>query len=88
METKEIKAYALQINAIEMTQNMAEFKRIVEKLGYLGVTPSYPYAYVLFRTNEDRVEAFKRLCNENVLKYVKSVKNVAYIPKPEKKGGK
>lgn len=83
-----IKAYAIQVSAMEMTKNIAEFKRIVEKLGYLGVTPGYPYAYVLFRTNEDRVEAFKRLCNENVLKYVKSVKHVAYIPMPDKKGGK
>lgn len=78
-----VKAYALQVSAIEMTENIAEFKRIVEKLGYLGVQPSYPYAYVFFRTNEDRVEAFKRL--SRVLNRINNVKKVAYIPKPHRK---
>lgn len=83
-ETKEtIKAYAIQVSAMEMTENIAEFKRIVEKLGYLGVKPGYPCAYVFFRTNEDRVEAFKRL--SRVLKHINNVKRVAYIPKPVKK---
>ena len=78
MGTKEIKAYAIQLQAMETVDKVKEFGSLVEKTGSLGVNPDYPFAYVLYKTHEERMKAFKEF--DKVFDYCKVVKNVAYIP--------
>lgn len=78
MGTKEIKAYAVQLNAMETVNKIEEFKALTE--GSLGVNPDFPFAYVLYRTHEERMKAFEEL--SKVFDYCKVVENVAYIPEP------
>ena len=80
MKTKEIKAYAIQLQAMETVAKTEEFKELMDKTGSLGVNPDYPFAYVLYRTHEERMKAFEKL--SKVFDYCKVVENVAYIPDP------
>ena len=80
MGTNEIKAYAIQLRAAETVDKAKQFKKIAGKTGYLGVHPDYPFAYVLYRTHEDRMKAFEKF--KKVFDYCKVVENVAYIPEP------
>ena len=83
MKTKEIKAYAIQLKADELTEKIEEFKEIVDDIGYLGVNPNVPFAYVLFKTNEDRLRAFKEL--NVVFNHCKVVRNEVFIPATKKR---
>ena len=85
MKTNEIKAYAIQLNAIELTEKIDEFKEIVEEIGYIGVNPDVPYAYVLFATKEEWEQGYREL--KEVFEHCKVVRNAAYIPNPKQKRG-
>ena len=80
MKIKEIKAYAIQLQAMETVAKTEEFKELMDKTGSLGVKPDYPFAYVLYRTHEERMKAFKEF--GKVFDYCKVVRNEAYIPDP------
>ena len=80
MKTKEIKAYAIQLHAMETVSKTKEFVELTGKTGSLGVHPDYPFAYVLYRTHEERMKAFEEF--GKVFDFCKVVENVAYIPDP------
>ena len=77
----EIKAYAIQLRAVETMVKTKLFKEITEKTGYIGIHPDFPFAYVVYRTREEQIKAFKEF--NKVFAYCKIVENVCYIPDPK-----
>lgn len=73
-----IKAYAIQLKASETVDKTQKFKELGESTGYIGVHPDFPFAYVLYRTHEERMKAYEEF--SKVFDYCKVVENVAYIP--------
>ena len=79
MKTKQKIVYAIQLKAQELTEKnkIRNFKRIVERIGYSGVNPNYPYCYVLFDTRPKQMQAYDEL--STLFSHCNVVKNEGYI---------
>lgn len=79
MKTKQKIVYAIQLDAKELTETnkIKNFKRIVERIGYSGVNPKYPYCYALFDTRQKQIQAYDEL--SSIFNHCKVVKNEGYI---------
>ena len=56
---KEIEVYAVIIMANEAAEKVKKLKEIGKRTGYIGVNIHYPLAFVLYRSREDQVKAYK-----------------------------
>ena len=84
--SKEIKLYMLQLLAEESMTEASEFNSLTEETNYCGVYPEYPYVYVAYRTNEERLAAFHKF--DKVFKHCKVVRNAMYADEKYLKGYK
>lgn len=78
-ETKETKAYAIKLVAMDTIYKLDELSKLMDETGSLGVHPNFPFAYVLYKTHKERMKGFKAF--RKVFRYCKVVKTVAYIRK-------
>lgn len=76
--SKEIQAYAIQLDSNETFIKTKEFVDIYSKTGCIGVHPDYPHTYALYATKNKQLKAFKQF--SKVFKHCKIVANIAYIP--------
>ena len=79
-DTKEIKAYAIQLDFDEIGDKTKEFVDITTKTKCLGVHPDFPFAYVLYKSRRKQKKAFNEL--SKVFDHCKLVFEAGYITVP------
>ena len=72
-----MKVYAVQLLAAETISKVERMKQIMETTSAIGVNPDYPFAYVLWRTQEQMLLGFRLF--ERDFTHAKIVDNVAEI---------
>lgn len=78
---KMVNAYAIQLIAIKTATNAKRFKELAEKAGSVEVTMDFPFVYVMYLTDEERMKAYEEF--SKVFDYCKVVENVATVPDPK-----